>query len=186
MRRVIIESPYAGKTQREVEINLRYLRLCMHDALLKGEAPYASHGLYTQPGVLDDRDPDERKLGIDAGFAWRSVAGATVVYVDLGITEGMRYGIADAKKAGRPVEYRRLFASIGDVDAPIETRVSLQKPSRMMNLHALSTQRWGEVDGAPLLWDRSHMAKSKKCKFGKVKRGRRKGQCLKSKRRRRK
>lgn len=85
MRRVIIESPYAG----DVERNLRYLRACMRDSLLRGEAPFASHGLYTQPGVLDDHDPEQRRLGIEAGFAWWGGAAAVVFYTDLGWSRGM-------------------------------------------------------------------------------------------------
>ena len=72
MRLVIIESPYAGN----VPLNLLYLRACMRDCLSRGEAPFASHALYTQPGVLDDGDPAERAHGIEAGFAWRAVAHA--------------------------------------------------------------------------------------------------------------
>ncbi len=104
MRLVIIESPYAG----DVERNLRYLRACMRHCLMRGEAPYASHGLYTQPGVLDDDDPDERHQGILGGFAWRAVAELTVVFTDLGISSGMQYGIDHAIEQGRPVEYRTL------------------------------------------------------------------------------
>jgi len=104
MRRVIIESPYAGN----VELNLRYLRAAMRDCLDRGEAPFASHGLYTQDGVLDDNIPAQRDLGIAAGFAWRIVADATVVYTDLGITIGMEFGIAHADECGRAVEYRTL------------------------------------------------------------------------------
>lgn len=104
-RRVVIESPYAGN----VDKNLAYLRACMRDCLVNhDEAPFASHGLYTQPGVLDDGVPKERAHGIDAGFAWRAVADATVVYTDLGITNGMRAGIAHAAIASRPIEYRVL------------------------------------------------------------------------------
>jgi hypothetical protein len=66
-RRVIIESPYAG----DVDANLIYARECLRDSLKRGEAPLASHALYTQEGVLNDDDPDERKLGIEAGFARR-------------------------------------------------------------------------------------------------------------------
>lgn len=104
MRRVIVESPYAGDVERNVE----YARRCIRDCLLRGEAPIASHLLYTQPGVLDDNVPSERQHGIDAGLAWGAVADATVVYVDLGTSNGMRYGIANADAAGRPVEYRWL------------------------------------------------------------------------------
>ena len=102
MKRVIIESPYAGDVCR----NLRYLRAAMRDCLYRGEAPYASHALYTQPGVLDDMLALERALGIQAGFAWRAAAELTVVYGDLGITEGMRKGIAAAQEMGHPIEYR--------------------------------------------------------------------------------
>lgn len=105
MKRVVIESPYAG----DVEKNLRYLRAAMRDCCLRGESPYASHGLLTQDGVLDDADPEQRKLGIELGFLWREVADATVVYTDLGFSSGMNYGIEHAVKAGRPIEYRTLL-----------------------------------------------------------------------------
>ena len=104
MRRVIVETPYAGDIQR----NLQYLRACMRDCLKRDEAPFASHGLYTQPGVLDDADEDERWLGINAGFTWREVAEVTVVYTDLGISRGMQMGIEHA--AGKPIEFRVLGA----------------------------------------------------------------------------
>jgi hypothetical protein len=62
----------------------------------------------TQPGVLDDKVPEERKLGIEAGFAWKDVAHATVVYTDLGITKGMSYGIDAAERLGQTIEFRSL------------------------------------------------------------------------------
>jgi len=73
-----------------------------------GEAPIASHLLYTQPGVLNDADARERQWGIDAGLEWKEVADATVVYVDRGVSNGMKYGIAAAKRAGLPIIYRTL------------------------------------------------------------------------------
>lgn len=103
-RRVIIESPYAGN----IALNLRYLRAAMRDCVLRGESPYASHAILTQEGVLRDEDPAERQLGIQAGFAWREVADATVVYTDLGYSSGMNLGIADAKKVGRALEFRKV------------------------------------------------------------------------------
>lgn len=105
MRRVIVESPFAG----DVERNIDYARACLHDCLKRGEAPFASHLLYTQPGVLDDNVPGERALGINAGFIWGLAAEATVVYTDLGISGGMKQGILQAQKEGRPVEYRKLY-----------------------------------------------------------------------------
>lgn len=45
MRLVILESPYAGN----IEKNVAYARACVRDSLSRGEAPIASHLLYTQP-----------------------------------------------------------------------------------------------------------------------------------------
>ncbi len=104
MRRVIVESPYAG----DVERNCRYLTACLRDCLLRGEAPFASHALYTLPGVLEERLPQERALGIEAGLAWGIAAEASVVYTDLGVSPGMQVGIERAHAQGRPVIFRTL------------------------------------------------------------------------------
>lgn len=101
---VVLETPYAG----DIEGNLAYLRACMRDCLQRGEAPFASHGLYTQPGVLRDDVPTEREQGIQAGFAWRRVADKTVVYTDRGMSWGMERGIEDALAIGHTVEFRTL------------------------------------------------------------------------------
>jgi hypothetical protein len=109
MRRVIVESPFASRPGvRSRRQNVLYARACLRDCLRRGEAPLASHLLYTQPGVLRDEIPSEREQGIAAGLAWGAVADATVVYVDHGISAGMQKGIVQAKKEGRTIEYRRL------------------------------------------------------------------------------
>lgn len=102
MRRVIIESPYAG----DVERNLRYARAAMLDCLGRGEAPYASHLLY--PQVLDDTLSGDRAAGIRAGLEWGGVADLIAVYTDLGISEGMRLGIKRHEENGRYIVYRHL------------------------------------------------------------------------------
>ncbi len=107
MRLVILESPFAG----DVAKNIAYARAAMRDCLERGEAPYASHLLYTQPGVLDDGDKAQRALGMRAGFAWHTVADAAVVYQDLGISSGMERGIARMRNLGKPVEFRVLPAA---------------------------------------------------------------------------
>lgn len=114
-RTVVVESPYMGEGSTEEEIvantarNIRYLRACLRDCVVNyNESPYASHAILTQPGVLDDNNPEERALGIAAGFELRHIVEATVVYTDLGISRGMRYGIEDAEAKNRPYEYRTL------------------------------------------------------------------------------
>lgn len=104
MKRVIIESPYAGNLER----NIHYLSRCLRHSLLSGEAPFASHALYTRIGVLDDSSPSERDIGLLAGWAWMHAAHLVAVYTDLGISPGMKAGIEKAEQNGFPVEFRSL------------------------------------------------------------------------------
>ncbi len=111
MKRVIVESPFAG----EVERNEMYTRMCLHDCIVSyHQAPFASHLLYTQEFILDDQIPSERQLGIDAGLVWGEMAAYTVVYVDLGISTGMAYGIRNARDAERPIDVRMLPGDMWD------------------------------------------------------------------------
>lgn len=99
MIRVQIESPFAGADPE-------YLVRALRDSLQRGEAPFASHAIYTQ--ALDDTKPMEREQGIRAGFEYLKVAEKVAVYRDLGISDGMRRGIREAKKRGIPVVYRSI------------------------------------------------------------------------------
>lgn len=111
-KRVIIESPFAaakdeqGNILRSEDYHRRYALACLKDSLKRGEAPLASHLLYTQ--VLNDEDPDERMVGIEAGLSWLPVANTTVVYQDFGISSGMQLGIDRAVSQGVVVVFRKL------------------------------------------------------------------------------
>jgi len=105
---VVIESPFRALTREDHERHVAYARACLADSLERGESPYASHLLLTQPGVLDDSDREQRLHGVRAGFAWRGVANITAVYVDLGISLGMTAGIRDSEAKGVPVDYRQI------------------------------------------------------------------------------
>lgn len=105
MKRVIIESPYAGDIVRNVE----YAKMCVRDSLMRGEAPIASHLLYTQDGILNDNIPTERELGINAGLMWLDCADLHVFYIDYGYSDGMKYAIEYARNKNIPVEIRLLF-----------------------------------------------------------------------------
>lgn len=110
MKLVIIESPFkASETHTEAE-HIEYAQKCMHDSLMRGESPYASHLLYTQENVLDDSNAEERQLGIEAGFAWRNVAQLTVFYIDFGYSIGMRIGLQDCINKCKPYEIRKLWS----------------------------------------------------------------------------
>ena len=110
-RLVVLETPYKGLgtlVEGDIEKNIEYAKKCMRDSFMRGEYPFASHLLYTQKGILDDDIPEERTLGIEAGLSWVKNAEATIVYTDLGISNGMKHGIERAEKDGRLVEYRQL------------------------------------------------------------------------------
>lgn len=104
MRLVVMESPYAG----DVEANLAFGRQCLRDCLARGDAPLASHLLYTQDDVLDDDKPEERAQGVLAGHAWMKVTNAVVFYIDRGISPGMRLGLRAAVRHGAVIEFRNL------------------------------------------------------------------------------
>lgn len=102
MKPVILESPYAG----DVKANKKYLNRCILDSLMRDEAPFASHKMYTDS--LDDRVREQRELGINAGLSFNSVIKHVVVYTDLGISDGMKLAIDAHTKAGCSIEYRKV------------------------------------------------------------------------------
>ena len=112
MKRVVIESPYAG----DVAGNVAYAKRCVLDSLRRGEAPYASHLFFTQEGLLDDDDPDERAAGIEAGLAWGASADEVAFYVDRGISRGMRQGFDAAKARGAAVRIRAIDRKVTRAD----------------------------------------------------------------------
>ncbi len=104
LKLVIIESPYAG----DIETHTGYARACLRDSLNRGEAPIASHILYTQEGVLQDHIDEERQWGIAAGLAWRKVAELAAFYTDHGWSDGMLEAKLIYEAEGKPYEIRTL------------------------------------------------------------------------------
>ena len=104
MKKVIIESPYAGDIHR----NIKYARACLKDSLSRGEAPLVSHLLYTQDGVLDDGIKAERMQGINAGLAWKEFADIHVFYIDYGMSDGMKYALNYSMGSGVQLEFRKI------------------------------------------------------------------------------
>jgi hypothetical protein len=111
MTRVVIESPYKG----DVERNLVYAKMAMLDSIWRGEAPFASHILYTQ--VLDDKVLAERQLGIVMGQAWLLEANLVAFYTDLGMSQGMKESLQllKSKRVRVPFEIRKVNADVFDL-----------------------------------------------------------------------
>lgn len=112
MRRVVIESPFAGAERDEQARHVHYARQCVRHSLSLGEAPIASHLLHTQRGILRDGVPEERRQGIAAGHAWIKVTDAVILYVDFRISRGMVEGAKLAwsfAASGVALEVRRIY-----------------------------------------------------------------------------
>ena len=105
--RVILESPFRGRNAAEQAMFIAYLELCIRDSVARGEAPFASHGLY--PGALDDAVHAERHTGIECGYTWWDAAECVVFYVDFGYSPGMREARARALRDRRECEERTLY-----------------------------------------------------------------------------
>ncbi|HEY3495501.1 MAG TPA: hypothetical protein VGK73_12480 [Polyangiaceae bacterium] len=113
MKRVYIASPFRGASKEETRQNIVYARLCLLDSLERGEAPYASHLLYTQ--VWSEH---RRTDGLSAGDAWRESAEFVALYFDLGISGGMKRAEMKAAHRGTSCGYRRVSVVNGK-EAPL-------------------------------------------------------------------
>ena len=100
---VLLESPFAGHNEWEISKNVTYARAAMRACFAMGKYPFASHLLYTQPGILDDNVSSERMLGIRAGLEWGKLAKESVFFMDRGFSNGMQIGLLDAMTVGRRI-----------------------------------------------------------------------------------
>lgn len=102
MKRVIIESPFAGNIER----NRSYAFKAALDALSRGESPFGSHIFY--PQFLDESNQTQRQLGIEAGYAWWESAELIAFYTDLGWSRGMLAAMDQCLRLSKPFEMRSL------------------------------------------------------------------------------
>jgi hypothetical protein len=107
VKRVFVLSPLAPivnakpKTAGEdilfsFESNVAFAKRCVMNSIARGEAPFASHLLYPFVG-LDDFDPRERALGMTCGKEQMGGSELLAVYVDRGVSKGMREELRYAK-----------------------------------------------------------------------------------------
>ena len=106
MKLVVIESPYAG----DVAANLAYLDRCVLDCLRRGESPYASHRMLTT--ALDDSNPTQRALGIQAGMAFAHRMDARIFYTDRGWSSGMKAALDYYRGQGLGLECRSIYLGV--------------------------------------------------------------------------
>ncbi|SRR6266576_721146 len=102
MKLVSIQSPYAG----DIERNVTYARRALQDSLQRGEAPFASHLLYTQ--VLIDGIAEYRALALKCDHAFLAECDLVAVYSDFGVTEGMETAIEKASELNIQIDFRHI------------------------------------------------------------------------------
>jgi hypothetical protein len=157
MKCVILESPYmvpSSVTESEKRAlmqyqNIVYARLAMKDCIINyNEAPFASHLLYTQDGVLRDYLEEERDLGIYAGLVWKKLTYSTVVYEDLGISKGMQIGIENAISNQHYIVFRRLPSILKDEmdDMVDKTNTILTQTLHLSSKIKLDKTVWDYID----------------------------------------
>lgn len=119
----IIESPFAPKDktlkkesveyQKEVGENIEYAQFAANYLVKQGYPSFASHLYYTQPNILDDTIPEEREVGIQAGFnlldsLWQTIEENEdevikelkcnpVFFIDYGVSGGMMAALRRAQ-----------------------------------------------------------------------------------------
>lgn len=93
---VYLASPYSG----DVESNTAFAKAACHYAIRQGLTPLAPHLLY--PQILDDRLPEERRLGTEMGI--RLLKACDEIWVcGSRISKGMEKEILAAKQMGIPM-----------------------------------------------------------------------------------
>lgn len=140
----VIESPLSGDMIR----NTAYAELAMLDSFARGEAPFASHVLF--PHVLNELDPEQREQGIEAGFAIGARLESRAVYVDLGLSGGMRRGVAQAHDLGQTLDRRMIVG----IETLLEQRVRAthradavdEERLRCASAICLACERYGKPD----------------------------------------
>ena len=91
--RVYIISPFTGG-EIELRRNIAYAQMCCEHSIKLGEAPFAGHLLY--PQVLNDLKPSDRELGITLGWRFLQACDKAAVYIDRGVSKGMKRDITMA------------------------------------------------------------------------------------------
>lgn len=106
-----MESPFAASDKATCEEHREYLEKCLLDCVLRGETPYASHKMLTD--CLDDNDPGQRRIGINAGMAMSkiivSAGGKPVFYLDHGWSRGMQEARKHYQTLSIPYEERYIL-----------------------------------------------------------------------------
>lgn len=153
--RTLVCSPYSASTLQEREANIAYAWACLRDSARNhGEAPFASHLLYTQSpggrwaeekdGTTDEKHWISREDGLACEAAWRAAAERIVFYTDRGWSRGMIQAKDAAIHSNTPYVIRSLPAEALPKTDPGQTMV-LVRPDAHASASA-GAKRYRVVD----------------------------------------
>lgn len=131
MIRVVVASPFRGKTKNAETRNIKYAQQCVKDCFRRGEAAFAPHLIY--PQMMRDNVEEERAISMQAGIAWQDAADALVVYIDRGVSEGMWKEINAAHTNGTPVVPRSIKVGRREDVTADEWTAILEQRIRLMS-----------------------------------------------------
>ena len=97
MKLIYVASPYKG----DIKKNIEYAKQACRYILNEGNAFFCPHLLY--PQVLDDNDPEERKIGLKMGKQLLAKCDELWAFGDR-ISQGMFEEIEYARQNGIPVK----------------------------------------------------------------------------------
>ncbi len=101
MKVIYVCSPFRGDTKEEGQRNVDYAVELTAELLRTMYYPITPHLYIT--ACLNDADPEERRIGMDAALALLDKCDAVMVGIRYGISEGMAAEITKAKRMGIPI-----------------------------------------------------------------------------------
>jgi len=111
-RCVFICSPFSADNDADLFRNIEYAQDASKDAIDRGESPYTPHLFLTQ--ILKDGDQAQRDLSLELAKRWLRRCDGLAVYIDYGVSAGMKGEIAAATAAHIPIWYRGLHDDYSD------------------------------------------------------------------------
>jgi hypothetical protein len=83
LKKIFVSSPLGFiddrvVTDAELDDNIKYAEACCRQVAEEGHIPYAPHVYFTR--FLNDRDPEERKRGMEMGLQWLAECDEMRVY----------------------------------------------------------------------------------------------------------
>ncbi len=96
-RKVYVASKYKGDTENNVKAAIGYA----HIVIEKGYMPVVSHLMY--PQILNDNDPEERKLGLAFSLALLRMCDEVWVFGD--VSSGMALEIKEARRLQKKIKF---------------------------------------------------------------------------------